>query len=119
VYASHVRRATLTFAVVFTAVGLYGMLVGRVGYLVQFDLFQSLTYTILGFVGLKLGIENTNVQAMRRYISAVAILSLFLFVLGLTFPNFRDLVHLEVPEHVLHLTVGVAAAVAFSHFCKT
>ena len=108
------RRATLTFAIVFTTVGLYGMLVGHVGYLVQFDLLQSLTYTVLGFTGLKLGTENANQPAMHRYLSAVAVLNLLLFILGLTFPNFRDLVHLEVPEHVLHLTVGVWAALLTS-----
>jgi hypothetical protein len=74
---------------------------------VQFDLFQSLVYVSLGAVGLKLGFGSSTPKTLSRYVTATGIMGLVFFGFGLTWANFFDLFHLEIPEHVFHAIIGV------------
>jgi hypothetical protein len=88
--------------------GLAGFFIVRIPNFVQLDLWQSLVYLILGAVGLQLGCGQTSSLNRARYATATGLVGLIFLGFGLTFPNFADIFHLELPEHVFHLLLGLA-----------
>ncbi len=106
------RAASIIFGAILLTVGIVSLLRPNWAYYVQFDLFQSFIYALAGAVGLKLGLGRHSVGSQWYYVRGLGIAGLCLLLLGLTFPNFRDIVHLEVPEHVFHGILGVAALFA-------
>lgn len=93
------------------ATGLLGFLKPNLMYLVQFDLYQSFLYAILGAIGLKLGLSPTTPpRYSQKYFEALAIINFILLMLGLFWPNWGDIFHLEVPEHFWHALIGITAA---------
>jgi hypothetical protein len=91
-------------------IGLWGFLGHPIPNIVQLDLFQSLIYVVLGAVGLKLGFSASTPKTLARYATATGITGLVFVLFGLTLPNFFDLFHLEVAEHVFHVVLGVAGS---------
>jgi len=99
---------TRLIAIILFFTGLFGFFGGSIPHFVQLDLFQSFVYLIFGAVGLKLGFSSSTAPATRsRYATATGIFGLVLFLIGITFPNLFDIFHLEIPEHVFHLVIGV------------
>lgn len=88
--------------------GLWGFFYGHIPTVVRFDPFQSFVYLVFGAVGLKLGFSLTNPKHLAVYATATGLMGLILLLFGLTFPNFYDIFHLEVSEHVFHAALGVA-----------
>lgn len=91
-------------------VGIFGLLIGHLGYFVQLDAFQSLLYLGLGAGGLY-GSTSDNSKYSLRYLRLIIIVNLVLLALGLTLPNLWDIMHLEIPEHIFHLGIAISAAV--------
>lgn len=89
------------------AVGIGSFFVSGVPHFVQVDLFQGFLYAILGAIGLQLGFSESTAIARARYATTTGIIGLVLLLVGLTFPNFQDIFHLEIPEHIFHLILGV------------
>ena len=106
------RIASIVIGLSLFAVGLVSLFKPNWAYYVQFDLFQSFLYAVVGAIGIKLGFGRHSVGAQWYYTRGVGIGATLLLLLGLTFPNFRDIVHLEVPEHFLHALLGVGALFA-------
>lgn len=100
-------------------IGLIGFTVARLPNFVQFDLLQSFIYLTLGVVGLKLGlVDNTN-TARARYARVTGGVGFILLAVGLTIPNLFDVVHLEVPEHFFHLTLGLVGSFIGEHYRRS
>ena|SRR3990167_1885949 len=112
------RTFVTAYGALMLAVGLLGFFVPNVLYLVQFDLWQSLLYGVLGASGLTLGLSHNKRPTQNRYLNALAIVNLALLMLGLSFPNLGDIFHLEVPEHVFHGVVGATAALLADYYRK-
>lgn len=95
-------------------VGLFGFFIPNVLYLVQFDLFQSLIYVSLGVIGLKLGLsKTTSALNQQQYLASLSAINLSLLTIGIFWPNLGDIIHLEVPEHFGHGSIGLIAALAW------
>ena len=99
--------------------GLWGFLIGAIPNFVQFDLFQSLVYVSFGAVGLKISFGKTETKILARYATATGIMGLIFLAFGLTFPNFFDIFHLEIPEHMFHLIIGVTGCLVGDHYRKS
>lgn len=112
------KKIVLSLGSLMLAVGLLGFFVPNFLYLVQFDLIQSFIYSLAGGIGISLAISNQTDLVRRRYFDFLAILSLSLLIIGLSFPNWGDLIHLEVPEHFFHAVLGLAACLASDYFRK-
>ena len=97
------------FGCILLLVGIFGLLIGHLGYFVQLDAFQSFLYLGLGAAGLYGCASNNSIYA-HRYLRLVIIVNLVLLGLGLTLPNLWDIMHLEIPEHIFHLCMAIAAA---------
>ena len=93
-------------------VGLLAIFRPNLSYIVQFDLFQGFLYAVTGAIGLKLAFGRHSVGARWYYVRGVGIGGVLLLLLGLTFPNFKDILHLEIPEHVFHAVIGIGALFA-------
>lgn len=94
--------------------GLLGFFIPNILYLIQFDLFQSFIYITIGAIGLKLGLtKDTSVIQQQRYLAALSIINLSLLTIGIFWPNFADIIHLEVPEHFWHGLVGLLSVAAW------
>ncbi len=96
-------------SVVLFILGLWGFWIGSIPQFVQFDLWQSFIYLILGGVGLQLSFGKHEFKYLVDYLKTVGIVSLIFILFGLSFPNFFDIFHFEVPEHVWHFVLGVAS----------
>lgn len=105
------RKITFAFGLILFAAGLISFFIPNWFYLIQFDLSQSLAYSIIGAVGIVLVAMNKSDLILRRYLTFLAIFNLALLMIGLSFPNFADIVHLEVPEHFSHAAIGLVAAI--------
>lgn len=113
-FYSMVAKIISSFSALMLLAGLLGFFVPNILYLVQFDLWQSFIYTILGAIGLKLGLsKNTTPPAQQWYLASLAVVSLTLLTLGIFWPNLADIIHLEVPEHFWHGAVGLLAVLAW------
>lgn len=106
-------------ATVLLLAGLAGVNLGRVPGFAELTLFQSFLYLVLGAVGLKLGSGPTAPAALARYARFTGGFGLVLLGAGLTLPNFLDLVHLEVPEHVFHSLLGLTGSLVGERNLKT
>ena len=87
--------------------GLAGFFIVQIPNFVQLDLWQSFIYLILGAIGLQLGWGKAQAITRRRYATTTGIIGLVFLGFGLTFPNFGDIFHLELPEHIFHLLLGL------------
>lgn len=105
-------------ALVLFALGLTGFWLGRVPSFAELSLFQSFVYLIVGAVGLKLGFSKGAARAQARYALATGIMGYVLLAFGLTLPNFMDIFHLEVPEHLFHAALGLAGSFIGEHHLK-
>lgn len=112
------QKITFIFGSLLFLVGLAGFFVPNFLYLVQFDLFQSLLYAILGVVGLKMALTNQTPKHRLGYLQVVAITNLLLMMLGMFWPNWGDIIHLEVIENFFHSGLGLIAVVASDIFRK-
>jgi len=112
------KLAVISFSGLMMTVGLLGFFVPNLYYVVQFDSYQSFVYMLVGAAGLKFGFGSATDLIRRRYLDAVAIVNLTLLMIGLSFPNLGDIIHLEVPEHVFHAAVGMTAALVSDYFRK-
>ncbi len=108
---SMLKTYVRSLAVLLFAIGLWGFWGGAIPNVVQLDLFQSLVYVVFGAVGLKLGFSQTANKTLARYATASGIMGLVFLGFGLTFPNFFDIFHLEIPEHVFHALIGILGCV--------
>ena len=118
-YTYHMLKAyTSVVATLLFLLGLWGVLVGTIPNLAQLDLFQCFVYVIFGAVGLKLSFSHTEPKTLARYATATGIMALTFLFLGLTWPNFFDIFHLEIPEHVFHALLGVAGCLVGEHYKK-
>jgi hypothetical protein len=112
------KKIVIFFGGLMLAVGLLGFFIPNVLFLVQFDLWQSLIYAVLGATGLQIGLGQTKDLAQLGYLKALAIVNLVMLLMGLTWPNWGDIFHLEVPEHFFHGIVGISSALAADFFRK-
>ncbi|MFZ5391089.1 MAG: hypothetical protein ACOZAJ_02320, partial [Patescibacteria group bacterium] len=82
-------------------VGLLTFLHPSLGNLVYLDMFAGLIYLILGAVGLKLSFtKNIANRYLANYCLITGFISLLLLLLGLSWPNFKDIFHLEPAENI-------------------
>lgn len=106
------RVTTIILGLLLFTVGLIGFFQPNLNYTVQFDLFQSLLYIVAGAVGITLGLGKHSIGSQWLYVRIIGICGIVLLLLGLTFPNFMDIVHLEIPEHIFHAIIGLGALFA-------
>ncbi len=105
------RLISFIIGVIFTSLGLLGFFKPNLMYLVQFDLFQSFCYLVIGALGLKISLDKEPKQLqLKKYLTVVAVFNLVLMMLGLIWPNLGDIFHLEIPEHFFHAGVGLISA---------
>jgi hypothetical protein len=98
--------------------GLGGFFIGHIPGFAQLDLWQSFVYLIGGAIGMQLGWGKATDKTRSRYATATGIMGLVLLSFGLTFPNFFDIFHLEVPEHFFHAIIGVAGCLIGGKYKK-
>ncbi|MBI5466208.1 MAG: hypothetical protein HY974_02890 [Candidatus Kerfeldbacteria bacterium] len=91
--------------------GLAGFFIVKIPNFVQLDLFQSFVYLIFGAIGLQLGWAQAQNKTRSRYATATGLLGLIFLGFGLTLPNFGDIFHLELPEHVGHAILGLTGCI--------
>ncbi|HAO81655.1 MAG: hypothetical protein UV57_C0003G0029 [Parcubacteria group bacterium GW2011_GWD2_43_10] len=113
-----INKITAFFGSLMFVIGLLGFFMPNVLYLIQFDLFQSFIYVVLGAIGLKLGFGQSTTKSQLTYLQGLAITNLLLMMIGIFWPNLGDIVHLEVPEHFFHGAVGLTSALAADYFRK-
>jgi len=109
---------TRIIAALLFLIGLSGFFIVRIPNLVQLDLFQSFVYAIFGAIGIQLSFGKAENKTRSNYATATGIMGLVLLLFGLTFPNFFDIFHLEVPEHIFHFIIGVAGCVIGDKYKK-
>ncbi|MBU1039209.1 hypothetical protein KKC17_03240 [Patescibacteria group bacterium] len=102
------HHLTKLLAAALLLLGLTAFLHPSLGQLVYLDMFPGLIYLILGAVGLKLSYSKNSSVTLPSYLKILGFMGWALFLLGLSWPNFRDIFHLEPAENVWHLILGLA-----------
>lgn len=96
-----------SLAVIFTGTGLFGFFWVNVPYVVQLDLWQSFVYLVLAAIGWYYGWFYPNNKHLRYYNEAATATLLFLLLLGLAWPNWGDIIHLEEEENIFHAVLFI------------
>ena len=91
-----------TLAVIFATAGFFGFFKVQIPYVVQLDLWQSMIYLALGALGFYFGWFYHTDKNVRIYNEVATGILLFFFLLGLTWPNLGDILHLEEEENIFH-----------------
>ncbi|MFA4936750.1 MAG: hypothetical protein WC575_00435 [Patescibacteria group bacterium] len=97
--------------IILMGVGLFGIFIVKIPYVVELDIWQSAVYFILGLIGISLGWFSQYVLWLKRYLEVVTAFVMLMLLAGLTLPNLFDIFHLEVVENFFHAILFVFAII--------